>query len=89
MKYIYKMNAKLPPINRRRLRKKEQIKEEKTKENIFKANGNCNDWKLQLHWDNIEWVGPNNRYHKNNTSYTSTYNLYIKYGNKSCNFVGH
>ena len=31
MKYIYKMNAKLPPINRRRLRKKEQIKEEKSR----------------------------------------------------------
>ena len=26
----------------------------------MKSNDNCNDWKFQLHWKNLEWLDPKN-----------------------------
>ena len=52
------MNAKPPLINLRQLGKTYQIKKDKIKENIIKANTDRNAWNLQLHWKILEWVDP-------------------------------
>ena len=33
--------------------------EDNTKKNPIKRNKNCNDWKIQIHWNKIESVNPN------------------------------
>ena len=40
----------LPPLRRPKISKKDKI------EKIYEANRYCNDWKFQLHWNNLEWV---------------------------------
>ena len=64
--YTENMNSKLPPINRRRLIKKEKIKEEKTKEIFHRTNYHWNYWNLQLHLNKLEWVDQNTLCHKDN-----------------------
>ena len=49
-------------MKRRRLRKTEHIKEDKIREKLIKANAHWNYWKLQLHWDNLEWLDQNNKH---------------------------
>ena len=44
------MNTKLPSINRRQLREKQKIKEDRIKEKLRKYNGQWNDQKFQLYW---------------------------------------
>ena len=83
------MNEKLPPINKTRQRKKEQIKEDKIKESICRANDNWNVWKFQLYWDNLEWVDSKSQYRKTNPFCTSSHKFYIKYENESFHFFGH
>ena len=50
------MNAKLLPIKKIKLRKYEQIKEDKIKEKQMKANYHLNDCKFQFYWNKLEWV---------------------------------
>ena len=57
--FMDKINAKLPPTNRRILIKREKSKEEKTRKNIMKTINYWNDWNSQLHWNKLECVDPN------------------------------
>ena len=52
--YIDKINSKIPPIKKRLLRKKEQNKEDKIRENLLKSNYHWNYWRFQLHWVELE-----------------------------------
>ena len=81
------MNAKLTPIKIIRLSKIEKIKEDKIKENIFKANAHWNYWKLQIHWKNLECLDPINI--KNNPFCSLTHKFYIKAVKQACHSVGH
>ena len=82
------MNSKLPPINKRISIQKKQIKEEKIKENIHKANDNWNNWKFHLHRKNIEWVDLKAQERNKNEFCYSTHKLYIKDWKESFHFVG-
>ena len=59
---MIKLVQKLPPLNKSRLSKKSQEKEDEMKIKITKANQACNDWKFQIHWNALEWVNPRIRY---------------------------
>ena len=80
------MNAKMPPINRRKLIKKDKIKELKTKGNLY--NNHWNYWKFQLHWNKIYWLCPNKLYRNNNPSFSLTQKFYMKDGNELYHLVG-
>ena len=74
------MNANPTPIKRKRLGKKDQMKEEKTNNNIFMVNALWNDWKFQIHWHKLELLDLKKRNIKKNIYCSSTHKLYIKYG---------
>ena len=48
----------LPPLKITKLSKKAQERQNLIQKNLFEANRCCNDWKFQLHWNNLEWVNP-------------------------------
>ena len=56
-----KINEKLPPPKKMRLRKKAQEKEDEIKRKIYKANQAWNHWNFQMHWNKFEWVNPRSR----------------------------
>ena len=56
---VYRQD-KYPNIAIRQLSENEKIKEYKFKVKLMKSNDNCNDWKFQLHWKNLEWLDPKN-----------------------------
>ena len=58
--YMNKLNEKLPPLNKRKPRKKAQENEDKIKINLQTTNQNWNYWKFQIHWNKLEWVNPRN-----------------------------
>ena len=82
------MNDKLNPTKRRRLSKKEKVKE-KMKENLCKSNDYWNDRKFQLHWNDLEWVYLKTQEYNKNPFFSSNNKFYIKDINESCNFIGH
>ena len=47
----------LPPMKRTKLSKKAQDRHDLIKK-LYEYNRWCNDWKLQLHWNKLEWVDP-------------------------------
>ena len=55
----------------------------------MKANDHWNYWRLQLHWNELDWLDSNTRDPKNNPLCSYTLKFYIKYGKKTCYFVGH
>ena len=59
--FLESINAKLPPIKRRRLSKKGENKEDDIKMNLWEANEHWNHCKLQLHCNNLKWVVSNNQ----------------------------
>ena len=62
---VYGKSAKgLPPLSRSTLSKKSQDKEDEIKK-LYEANQWWNDWKLQLHWNKLEWVIPRSQIKRN------------------------
>ena len=55
----------------------------------MKANDHYNYWKLQLHWNKLEWVNPNTRNCEKNPFCSLTHKFYIKDGKQKCHFVVH
>ena len=56
--YLEKYKKGLPPLKRTKLGKKAQKSQDLTKNELFLSNMRWNDWKLQLHWNMLEWVNP-------------------------------
>ena len=52
--YINNLRYKPPPIKRPILIKEEQKYDIKAR--LQKSNDNWNDWKIQIHWNKLEWV---------------------------------
>ena len=46
---------------RPKLSKISQYKEDEIKIKLYEANRWYNDWKLKLHWHNLEWVNPRSK----------------------------
>ena len=55
---MYKLGQKLPPLKKSKFRKKSQKDEDKIKIILTEVDQEWNDWKFQIHWNNIEWVNP-------------------------------
>ena len=58
---IYQMNANPSHINRKRLSKKEKIKEYKIRENIKSPNDHWYNLKLELHCNKLKWIHPKHK----------------------------
>ena len=54
--YLEKCAKGLPPLKRTKISKKAQERHDLIKNKIFQSNMWWNDWKLQLHWNMLEWV---------------------------------
>ena len=44
------VHEKLPPLEKQKLSKKAQKKEDEIKRNLQKVNQIWNDWRFQIHW---------------------------------------
>ena len=56
--YMEKSSKGLPLLNRSKLSKKPQEKQDDIKKKLYEDNKWWNDWKFQLHWNKREWVDP-------------------------------
>ena len=56
--YLKKCARGLPPLKRTKLSKKTQESQDYIKKKLYESNRWWNDWKFQLHWNKLEWVGP-------------------------------
>ena len=46
----------LPPLKGTKLSKKSKERQHEIQNKLNESNGRWNDWKLQLHWNKLEWV---------------------------------
>ena len=76
-----KNKSELPPMKIKTTRKEGNKKEDNIKQNIKKSYQHWNDYKLQIHWNKLEWVVPKIRYVKKTPFYTSSHKFYSKYKN--------
>ena len=53
-----KSSRVLPPLKITKLSKKAQERQDYIQNKLYEANRWWNDWKSQLHWNNLEWVDP-------------------------------
>ena len=72
-----KLGQKIQPLKKIRLRKKAQEKEDEIKRKLHKSNQACNDWKLQIHWNKLEWVNPSSCDEQKNTFCVSSKNNFF------------
>ena len=70
-----KLGQKLPPLNKRRLIKKSQKEEDEIKRKLHEANQSWDDFKLQIHWNKIEWVDPRCQDERKNPFCVSSKNI--------------
>ena len=84
--YMNKLGQNLPPLNKRKLIKKSQEKEDKIKRNLHRANQDCNDCKFQIHWKKIEWANPRSCDKQKNPFCVSS--IFLKYNIKTEHWVG-
>ena len=50
---MIKLSENLTPLNKRKLSKKAQEKEDEIKIKLQKSNQDWNDWKFHIHWNKI------------------------------------
>ena len=56
--YLAKSDRGLPPLKRTILSKKAQERKDYIQKKLYESNRWWNDWRFQLHWNNLEWVDP-------------------------------
>ena len=56
--YLKKCARGIPPSKRRKLSKKAQERHDYIQKKLYESNRWWNDWKLQLHWNKLEWADP-------------------------------
>ena len=54
--YMGKSARGISPLKRAKLSKKAQERKDVIQKKLYEANRWWNDWKFQLHWNNLEWV---------------------------------
>ena len=84
-----KLSVNLPPLNKSKLSKKSQEKQDEIKIKLQTANHNWNDWRFQIHWNKIEWINPRNRNEQKNPFCLSSKKFYMKDNNKTAHWFGH
>ena len=55
---IWKSARGLPLLRRTKISKRSQERQDEIQKKLYEANKWWNDWKSQLHWNNLEWVDP-------------------------------
>ena len=56
---VYGKSARgLPPLKGTKLSTKAQERQDVIQKKLYEANRWWNDWRFQLHWNNLEWVDP-------------------------------
>ena len=73
---------------RKKLSKKEQESQDAIQKKLYEANRWWNDWKLQLHWNNLEWVDPKYIPKTVKPFSTSSKKCYISKSDRKAHFVG-
>ena len=81
-----KLGQKLPPLNKRRLRKIPPREEDEINIKLTEAYQYCNDWKFQIHRNKLEWINP--RSHDEQKSFCVSSNKKIKDNVKTVHWVG-
>ena len=76
-------------MNRTKLGKKAQKRQDLIKNKLFKSNMWCNDWKFQLHWNMLEWVNPKSTTKRVKPFFVSSKEFYINNNDRTAHFVGH
>ena len=83
-----KLGQNLPPLKKSKLSKKSQKEEDKIKRRLTKANQYWNNWKLQIHWNKLEWVNPRSRDERENPFCVSSQKHCFKDNVKPAHWVG-
>ena len=71
--YLEKSALGLPPLNRKKLSKSSQGRHDCIQKKLYEYNRWWNDWKLQSHWNKLEWVYP-----KSNPKRVKTFSVSTK-----------
>ena len=79
----------LPPCKRTKLSKKSQEGQDIIEKKLYESNRWSNDWKLQLHWNKLEWVDPKYTPKRLKLVSVSSKVLYISKNDRTAHFVGH
>ena len=77
-----KFGKGLPPLRRPTLGKNKFKK-------LYESNKWWNDWRFQLHWNNIEWVNPRSLTKMNKTFSVSSRDFYLNKNYITSRWVGH
>ena len=70
--YMEKSAIGLPLLNRTKLSKKSQERKDVIQKKLHEDNMWWNDWKLQLHWNKIEWADPKSNPKRGKPYYVSS-----------------
>ena len=86
--YMEKSARGLPPLNRTKLSKKAQERQDYIKKKLYEANKQWNDWIFQLNWHKVEWVDPKYNPKIIKPFYVSSKKFYISKSDRTAHFVG-
>ena len=87
--YLEKCEKGLTLLKRKKLSKKAQERHDLIKNKLFQYNMWWNDWKLQLHWDKLEWVETKSTPKTFKPFSVSSKKLYINKNDRTAHFFGH
>ena len=87
--YMEKISRGLPPLKKTNLSKKAQERQDEIQKKLYEANRWWNDWKFQLHWNNLEWVDPKYNPRRVKPFTVSSKNFYISKNDRKAHFIGH
>ena len=85
--FIYKHKSKISPVKRPKMIKESQKKEDDIKKSL-KYHQHWNDWKFQIHGNNLKWVVPKSCNMDKNPSFISSKKFYIKNKTSTNDWVG-
>ena len=86
--YLKQCKKGLPPLKRTKLGKKAKKGQGLIKNELFKSNMWWNDWKLQLHWNMLEWVNPKSTNKRVKPFAASSKKFYNNNNDRTAHFVG-
>ena len=76
-------------MKRTKLIKKAQERQNYIQKKLYEYNRWWNDWKIQLHWNNLEWVDPKSTPKRVKPFSVSSKRFYISKNDRTDHFVGH
>ena len=76
-----------PALNMSKLSNKAQDKEDEIKQKLYEDNKRWNDWRLKLHWRNLEWVNPRNLTKSNKPFSFSSKKDYLNKNDRTSHWV--